>query len=327
MLVNAIAMTILYAATKKLTADLSSNFVVFVYKFLIMLIALPIALLRGGLKTKVFHIHFFRGMFSSIGALFMFYALQNLYLTDTTALGYLEQVLLMIIGIMFFGERAAKTKFISIILALLGALLIIYKDYITISPEGQIVVMEQFPISDLSIYHVFALAAVVVWACNRILVKLLGKTERSEVQLFYVSFFASVVAFPLAFFKLESTKLFGFIPAMVPTSFIPLSEFGLTQEHITLFAILVACYGMHSIFTFKALQCADISVIAPFEYTRLVFVAIIGYFFFNEQPQFSSYLGCVLILCSGLLMIRNERNYNRRSKRSEMIKNIAADGA
>lgn len=320
-------MTILYAATKTLTKDLSSNFVVFTYKFLIMLIAFPIAMFRGGIKTKVFHIHFFRGMFSSIGALFMFYALQNLYLTDTTALGYLEQVLLMIIGIIFFGERAAKTKFISIILAVIGALLIIYKDYIYINADGKLTTMDHFPISDLSVYHLFALAAVTVWACNRVLVKLLGRTERSEVQLFYVSFFASIVAFPLAFFKLEPTTLFGFIPAVLPTTFISLEQIGLTQEHMYYFAVLVFCYGLHSVFTFKALQCADVSVIAPFEYTRLVFVAIIGYFFFNEEPLISSYIGCTLILVSGLLMIRNEHNFTKRSTKSEMIKNIPADGA
>jgi drug/metabolite transporter (DMT)-like permease len=325
MLINAVFMAVLYASIKHLTKDLSSNLVVFIYKFLIMVLVLPVAIYRGGLKTKVFHIHFIRGFASVVGALFAFYALKHINLTDVTALGFLEQVLLMILGIILFGERFTKSKVVAILLSIIGALLIVYKKYLYIDENGSLRTLDHFPLASLNEYHILVFLSVVIWALNRCMVRLLGRTERTDVQMFYVSFFSALVALPWAFCHTVDIELFGYLPIKMPYEFISFAELPTFELHHIFFCLLlVLCYGIHSISTFKALQCADLSVIAPFEYSRLIFSAIIGYFIFSEGTNFSVYLGCFLIMSAGILMIRSERRYGRQANK-EASQNIVAD--
>lgn len=319
MLANALVMTILYATNKHLVKDLNSSLVVFIYKFLVMVAVIPLVIRGGGFHTNVMHLHFIRGIFSVVGSLFYFYALKHINLTDATALGYLEQVLLMIIGMLFFGERIATSKIFAIFLALLGAFCIVYKDIIYFDENGALRAFDHMPINSLNEYHILLFIAIIVWACNRTLVKILGRTERTEVQLFYVSFFSVIVAFPWAFCQTVDATLFGLISLKMPTNILAWEELGLHLEHWNFFLLLVLCYGAHSVFTFKALQCADLSIVAPFEYSRLIFSAILAYILFNEQHNISVYTGCVLIIASGVLMVTSERRWQKKQKRVEQL--------
>ena len=59
-----------------------------------------------------------------------FYAIKHIGLSDVTAVAYLEQIVLLIIGVLYFREAATKTKFIVIVASFIGAIIIIKPDYI-----------------------------------------------------------------------------------------------------------------------------------------------------------------------------------------------------
>ena len=48
-------------------------------------------------------------------------------------------------------------------------------------------------------------------------------------------------------------------------------------------------------------------IITPFEYTGFIFVALIGYLFFNEIPSLRVILGALFIICSGSYIIYKTR--------------------
>ena len=100
MLLNALSIAILYVSIKELTQDLSSNLVVFIYKFAVLLMILPWCFAGGlkTLKTTKIWLHASRGFLSICGSLCLFYAIKFIDLTDITAMGYIEQVILVIIG-------------------------------------------------------------------------------------------------------------------------------------------------------------------------------------------------------------------------------------
>ena len=56
----------------------------------------------------------------------------------------------------------------------------------------------------------------------------------------------------------------------------------------------------------RAFREVDISVVAPFRYTFLVWAGIAGYVFFSELPDLWSIAGTVLIVGSGLYTSRRE---------------------
>lgn len=53
-----------------------------------------------------------------------------------------------------------------------------------------------------------------------------------------------------------------------------------------------------------AYQVAPPAVVASFDYSYLIFVALFGYLFFAEIPHYSAVLGMVLIVSAGLMVIR-----------------------
>jgi drug/metabolite transporter (DMT)-like permease len=56
----------------------------------------------------------------------------------------------------------------------------------------------------------------------------------------------------------------------------------------------------------KAFESAPVSVIAPFDYTALIWAALFGYFIFNEMPDTFTILGALVITGSGLYILRRE---------------------
>jgi len=62
----------------------------------------------------------------------------------------------------------------------------------------------------------------------------------------------------------------------------------------------------------KAYSKADLSVVQPFDFTRLIFTSIIAYFAFDEIIDIYSLIGA-LIIVSGTIFIapKRRKNYNQ----------------
>lgn len=56
-----------------------------------------------------------------------------------------------------------------------------------------------------------------------------------------------------------------------------------------------------------SIRTTDLSVVAPFRYSRLLFMLILGVMIFGERPGFSMLAGASLIVLSGLYMMWRER--------------------
>ncbi|MGL4234511.1 DMT family transporter [Tabrizicola sp.] len=63
-----------------------------------------------------------------------------------------------------------------------------------------------------------------------------------------------------------------------------------------------------------ATRTGEVSVVAPFRYTRLVFAIAIGALVFGEWPDAMTYLGAALIIGSGLYSFARERARKRASQ-------------
>ncbi len=317
MLFNALSIAVLYAAIKTLTKDMSSSLVVFIYKFSILVLIIPWCLYGGlkSLKTEKIHLHLSRGFLSICGSLCLFYAIKYIELTDITAIGYMEQVILVIIGILYFKEKATNTKILTIVLSFAGAMLVVYPDVITLNhyylPEFHKIDVK----GEFNKYYVFVFLSIAFWATNCTVIKVLGKTEKTKVQLFYVMLISCIVAYPLAFMHWQPTTIFGgAVEIKLPERHLSFNELGLQLKHVPVLALLSLCYFIHSIAFFKALKYAELSTVIPFDYSRLVFTGILGFLFFNEIPKDGSYVGYLLIVGAGVYLIRAEAKRRRKKK-------------
>lgn len=317
MLLNTLSIAVVYAVAKELTQELSSHLVVFLYKASILVLALPWCFSEGlkSIKTNRLLMHASRGFLSISGSLCLYYALKHIDLVDITAIGYLEQVILAIIGILYFKEKSSFAKLFGIFLSFIGAVIVIYPDII----ELNVPFLENRKIDTFNPYYVFVFFSIIFWATNCTVVKILGRTEKTKVQLFYVLLFSSMWAFPLAFMKWEVISHVGALPISLPKELLKFSDLGLKIEHCKYIAILALCYFIHSVAFFKALQYADLSTVIPFDYSRIVFAGLFGYFLFGESPSYGSYIGYTLIIISGIYIIQAEAKRRRKLKENQIL--------
>jgi drug/metabolite transporter (DMT)-like permease len=170
-------------------------------------------------------------------------------------------------------------------------------------------------------YYIFVFLTIFFWSINGTVIKLLGKTEKTKVQLFYVMLFSSIIAFPVSFMHWEVATTLWVIDIKYPSHLVDFSALGLKMEHLPYIAVLALCYFGHIVGFFKAFKHAELSVVVPLEYTRVVFAGIFGYMYFAETPSEISYLGYLFIIMGGVALFRAEH----RKAKKKRLKELAAE--
>ena len=82
--------------------------------------------------------------------------------------------------------------------------------------------------------------------------------------------------------------------------------------------VLLAIFALTAHFlVYKSFSMAPVSVLAPFEYTALVWATLLGYFFFDELPGAQVWLGAAIIVTSGLIIVWREATLSRSQHPTE----------
>lgn len=320
MIVNAFALAALYAINKQLLKGLPSSQATFLYKLAVFLVIGPWVLRKGlkGIKTPVMHLHILRAFLSITGSLCFAYGLKHTNVVNATALGYIEQVLWAIVGVIYFKEQMTSIKFLAIIGSFTAMVLIMFPTL----PEAIINWLIGNEVEGASLgfdYHyVFVIIAAISWAMNSTIIKVLGKSVKNEVQAFYVLFFSVIIAYPTAFFNWNWHSI-GDTFLSYPTfgGLISWSEVHLTETQMIQIGLLALMYFIHVFSFFLSLKYAEMSTVAPFDYLRLVFTCFFAYLLIGDVPQYKTqYIGYAMIILSGVVLVTSER----RKRQKEALK-------
>ncbi|MFD0916304.1 DMT family transporter [Pseudahrensia aquimaris] len=65
-----------------------------------------------------------------------------------------------------------------------------------------------------------------------------------------------------------------------------------------------------------SIRMAEVSVVTPFRYSRIIFLLLLGVFVFGENPSTTVFLGAALIIGSGTYMVLRERQLKKRAART-----------
>ena len=84
-------------------------------------------------------------------------------------------------------------------------------------------------------------------------------------------------------------------PPPVPT---PLAAVG--------FGTISVLVGLSILFLTQSMRMGDVSVIAPFRYTRLVFGLLLAILWFGERPDLTTWIGAAIVAASGLYTFYRE---------------------
>ncbi|MEM7332522.1 MAG: DMT family transporter [Chloroflexota bacterium] len=213
-------------------------------------------------------------------------ALATLPLADAMPLYYTSPLYVIVLAIPILGETVKLRSWFAILVGFVGILLVAQPNVSGIEPA-----------------MILALISALTYSIQSLLARKLGSTESALGMTFYsmMTFVALSGFMGLAFgngwldnFAHPSAQ-YLFRAWSVPTA----RQFGL------IFTVgIVAAIGFLCIS--QAYRLGEASVIAPFEYSSLPFAVFWGWLFWNEVPGLMTILGSILIIGSGLYVLRRE---------------------
>src|SRR5690606_30416908 len=73
--------------------------------------------------------------------------------------------------------------------------------------------------------------------------------------------------------------------------------------------------GLAHIFLTESYRHAAASVVAPFDYSTMIWAMLFGYYVFSEVPTAAVYIGSAIVVAAGLFVIWRERQLGLQRRR------------
>jgi drug/metabolite transporter (DMT)-like permease len=173
-----------------------------------------------------------------------------------------------VLSIPVLGERVGLHRWLAVFAGLVGV----------------IVVLRPSPDTPLELGHLAALACAFFGGTASIIVRKIGQEERTIVLMLYPMVTNFIIMGALMVFTYEP---------------MPLPDFGGTA----LAALLGFMGGVLLIVAYKASEAA---VVAPMQYSQIIWATIFGYLIFDEAIDAGTILGAGIIIGSGLYIVFRE---------------------
>ncbi len=235
---------------------------------------------RGQLKSSFYTAnpigHLKRGTLGIISMGLGFYGLLHLPLPEAIALGYALPLVAVIFAAVFLGETVRIYRWSAVFVGLIGVAIVSWPK-LTLFREGGVE-------SEQAIGAITVLLASVLGGMAMIQVRRLVEEEKTSTIVLYFSLTAS--AFSLL------TVPFGWdFLDLAPQLFLIAAGF---------------CGGIAQILLTESYRHAEVSTVAPFEYTSIVLGSILAYFVFDDTPTTSMVIGTAIIVAAGVFIIYRE---------------------
>lgn len=270
MLCHCLLISIMSAMILEVSSKFHTFQIVFFHNIVAFLLILPWVIKNGlviSMRTSRFPLHLLRAILGIASLSMYFYALTIIPLTQARAIALSSPLISSLFAIFFLKEKPTWHKSAALIIGLGGSLLIL-------NPEN----------GDISYATLMVVVAVCMWSIIDMIVKMLSN-EDTITQLFYLTAIMSILSIPGAIYYWH------------------------TPENLTDWLWLISIgivFLLNIIAIFNAFKYADITTIMPFDFTGMVFTAIIAYFAFNEIIQMEVLIGGIIIVASSIYIIRHE---------------------
>ncbi len=196
-----------------------------------------------------------------------FYAFSVLPLTQVYAIIFASPLLITILAIPILGEQVRLRRWLAVLVGLCGVLIVLR--------PGQ---------SELQLGHIAALTAAICGAFSSIVVRKIGREERTVVIMLYPMMANFVV-----------------MGALLGTVYEPMPV-----EHLGGIAVIALFAWVGGRFLIAAYNAGEAVIVAPMQYSQIIWATIFGVLFFGEYPDTATVLGTAVIIASGLYIVLRE---------------------
>ena len=208
-----------------------------------------------------------RGVTVALSSIAGFYAFSVLPMAQVYAILFGTPLMITLLSVPMLGEKVGWRRGLAVVVGMCGVLVVL-------RPGG----------ADLSLGHLAALASAMMGALTSVITRKVGRQERSAVMLMYAlmgNFFLMGAALPFVYIPMPGTDL----------------------------AVMVAI----AVMAFTAMQLVILAyrrgeavVVAPMQYSQIVWAVVYGALFFNEFPDLWTLVGAAIVIASGLYIVLRE---------------------
>jgi drug/metabolite transporter (DMT)-like permease len=275
------------ASLKWLSAGFGFWQIMFFGRSLAVPLALALASRSGGLrqiKTRRPWAHALRATLMIVTMLCFVYALKHLPIADTIAIGFAAPLFMTTLSVFFLKEKVGPRRWAAVLIGFGGVTVIL-------QPSGA-----GFGWAALS-----ALSSALTYALLFIASRKLTATESGPCLIFWNSF------------------------AMLVCAGIGMMwDFRIPQGVDIWVFVATAVFGaLGQLLMTEAFRYGEVSLLAPIEYSALIWATLFGWLLWNELPSFTVVAGAAIIIASSAYILHRET----RVKKVEAVPSLPVAGA
>ena len=196
-----------------------------------------------------------------------FYAFSVLPLAQVYAIIFASPLIITILSIPILGERVRLRRWAAVLVGLCGVMVVL-------RPGA----------TELGLGHLAALATAVFGALASIIVRKIGQDERNVVLLLYpmmANLILMACLLPFVYEPMELTHLGGN-------------------------ALMAAMAFVASAIVILAYKTGEAVIVAPMQYSQIIWATLYGALFFGEYPDWGTAIGASIIIASGVYIVFRE---------------------
>ncbi|MFG5381846.1 DMT family transporter [Yoonia sp. R2-816] len=226
---------------------------------LVFLIPMIRPILAARLTPRQLRLFGVRGLVHTVAVILWFFAMTRIPIAEVTAMNYLSPIYITLGAALFLGEKLPPRRLAAVIVALIGALIILRPGVKVIDPG-----------------HIAMLGTAVGFAAGYLIAKQLSGEVSAVVVVGMLSITVTIGLAP-----------FALAVWVTPT----LGQLG--------WMFLVACFATAGHYTMTlAFAAAPLTVTQPVTFLQLVWAVLLGYLAFNEAVDGWVILGGAIIMAS-----------------------------
>jgi drug/metabolite transporter (DMT)-like permease len=246
-------------------------------RFLVFALIMVPAMLPGSplyaLRSSRPGLQLMRGVALLGSSLFFISGLRFLPIAEASATGFVSPLFVTALSIVFLGESVGLRRWLATGVGLIGVLIVLRPGSSAFHPAA-----------------LFSIVSALAWACTLVMTRMMSGRERAVTTMTYSSLTGVCI-----------------LSALVPLVWVAPSW------HDVFFGIVIGIAStLGQWIVVLAFRYADASVLAPFSYTQLLWVSMLGFIIFGEVPDVWTVIGAAFIVASGLYTAHRE--HIRRSQ-------------
>jgi len=208
-----------------------------------------------------------RTVATMLAGLLAFHAFSVLPLAQVYSILFAMPLMITVLAIPILGERVGFHRWMAVFVGLIGVMIVLRPDSV-----------------DLQLGHLAALGAALSGAMASVIVRKIGQEERLVVLMIY----PMIVTFICMGIALQ----FHYEP-------MPLADMRIS--------FLIAVLGLiATFFVIAAYRMGEAAIVAPMQYSQIIWASLFGYFLFGETMDQSTIIGAGVIIASGLYIVLRE---------------------